>query len=351
MKKISLISLNPIIGGQEIYLLDLIKNLKEEYHLTFFTKLSVWKNTELFQYKNIHLVDIDSISYKHFLKVKQNIISYSSLDDILIFNGNRAIYLGTLFSNKYKKIAIQHSSLYDMQDGQIKKNLRVYAYKFLLQRYAKLIGIAKNSVKPLLGSKKVEVILNGINTAKFHKSNNREKNSDYKTILMVGILNDNKGQYEALEILKYLDNSFKLVIVGEGEDRDKINSFIEENQLSERVILTGKISNVVDYYSRADVLLFMSKNEGLPLTIIEAMACQLPVVTTRAGGIPEIIEDKVNGVFIQRDNKVDIAIAIQTLMEDNKLRDSIVNNAYELVQSKLNLTAHVNHLKNIIESI
>jgi glycosyltransferase involved in cell wall biosynthesis len=350
MKTINIINLNLIIGGQEIYLLNLIKELRKDYKISFFTKIDVWKNTELLKLENIKIYDIKSISYNDFFKIKKFIVNNSSSKDIFIFNGNRAIYLGAFFPYNYKKIAIQHSSLYDIQDGYIKKFFRILIYKIILFNYDRLIGISKYSVFPIIDNKKVEVILNGINFEKFSNCK-KSKNKEYINILMVGILNDNKGQYEALEILKYLDKKFRLIIVGDGEDREKIEKYIQNNNLKNRVILTGKINNVIDYYSQADILLFMSKNEGLPLTIIEAMACKLPVVTTKAGGIPEIVEDNVTGIFINRENKNEIALAIQTLMENDNQRESIADHAYALVQSKLNLTSHINQLKNIIKSL
>lgn len=351
LKILNIINLNSIIGGQEIYLLNIIKYLKKDYEIYIFTQLLIWKNTELFSYNDIHLIDIENISYKNFFNIKKIILNSATSEDIFIFNGNRAIYLGGLFGLNYKTIAIQHSSLYDIQDGKLKKILRILVYKALLLKYNKLIGISKHTVKPILQYQKVEVILNGIDTSKFYSKNSMPQEHNSKTILMVGTLTDNKGQYEALKVLHYLDDSYKMIIVGDGEDKEHINRYIEKHQLYKRVTLTGNIKNVVDYYSKADILLFMSKNEGLPLTIIEAMACNLPVVTTQAGGIPEIIEDKINGLFITRENTVDIAKIIELVMKDSNFRDLLIDNAYKLVKNKLNLSVHIEKLIKCIEEI
>jgi glycosyltransferase involved in cell wall biosynthesis len=348
MKTINIINLNLIIGGKEIYLLNLIKELRKDYKISFFTKIDVWKNTELLKLENIKIYDIKSISYKDFFKIKKFIVNNSSSKDIFIFNGNRAIYLGAFFPYNYKKIAIQHSSLYDIQDGYIKKYLRILIYKIILFNYDRLIGISKYSVFPIINNKKVEVILNGINFEKFYNCK-KSKNKEYINILMVGILNDNKGQYEALEILKYLDKKFRLIIVGDGEDREKIEKYIQNNNLKNRVILTGKINNVIDYYSQADILLFMSKNEGLPLTILEAMACGIPVLTTNVGGIGEIIKNNVNGIFINRNNKKEIADIIKKVIENDELKLTLIRNAYNLVRNDLNLKNHVEQFKSLIE--
>ena len=356
MKIINFISLNPVIGGQEIYLINIINQLKHDYHIVVHTKLPVWEQTELKNIDGITLHDIVYIDYSKFLPLKKSILDSTSDHDVFIFNGNRAIYLGALFPKKYKKIAIQHSSLYDSQDGLFKKIFRANFYRVILSRYNKLIGISKHSIEPLKDNKKVEVILNGVDTDKFFQKPKPSdlikkyslKNND-KIILMVGILNDNKGQYEALDILHYLDVSYKMIFVGSGEDEEKIKKYIKDHALQKRVYMTGKISNVADYYHLADVLLFISKHEGLPLTIIEAMACALPVVTTKVGGIGEIIKNKENGFYIVRENKKDIAKIIQIVINNGTLRNQIVANALNLVNEKLNWRVHTDKLKTIIE--
>lgn len=358
MQNINFISLNPIIGGQEIYFINIINQLKHDYHIMVYTKLPVWEQTELKNIDGITLHDIGYIDYSKFLVLKKSILDSTSDHDIFIFNGNRAIYLGALFPKKYKKIAIQHSSLYDSQDGLLKQFLRTNFYRLILSKYNKLVGISKHSIEPLINNKKVEVILNGVDTEKFFQAPKPSylmkkyslKMND-KIILMVGVLNDNKGQYEALEILRYLDDTYKMVIVGEGEDHAKINHYIKKHKLSNRVYLVGKILNVVDYYHLADVLLFMSKYEGLPLTIIEAMACGVPVVTTNVGGISEIINDFETGLFISRENKKEIAAKVQKILTDKSLYQKIANNGFEIVQQRLNWEYHTAYLKQIIEEI
>ena len=358
MYNINFISLNPVIGGQEIYLINIIKQLKDDYHIVVYTKLSVWKDTELINIDGITLHDIEHIAYNRFFTIKKIILSQSSKSDIFIFNGNRAIYLGAMFFGRYKKIAIQHSSLYDQQDGYLKRLLRTAFYKIVLSKYKKLIGISKHSIEPLWGHKKVEIILNGVDTDKFFQAPKPEKlikkyalNDQDKVILMIGILNDNKGQYEALEILKYLGASYKMILVGSGEDTEKIKQYILKHHLQNRVFMTGKISRVSDYYHLADILLFMSKHEGLPLTIIEAMACGVPVVTTNVGGINEIIKNEETGIFISRSDKKKVSLKIETVMKNTILTEKLIINSHKLVKKELNWKFHTSCLKEIIKRI
>ena len=358
MRVLNVVNLNDVIGGQEIYLINIIQYLKKYYKIKIYTKLKVWENTLLYDMKGIELIDINDINYKNFFTIKKVIATNLSKDDIFIFNGNRAIYLGLLLPKSYNKIAIQHSSLFDEQDNNLKKIVRINIYKYVLLKYYKLIGISSHSVKPFEFAKNVEVIFNGVDNKRFmprEKSaeimNKYKFNKEDKIILMVGRLNENKGQYEALKVFEYLDDSHKMILIGEGEDYSKICDYINDNNLKSNVYLAGNISNVSEFYNVADVLLFMSNHEGLPLTIIEAMSSGIPIVTTNVGGVGEIIEDNKTGLFIERNNYKDIAYKLKFISEDSFLREKLITNGLALVTNQLNWGNHTNKLIKTIEGI
>ena len=79
-------------------------------------------------------------------------------------------------------------------------------------------------------------------------------------------------------------------------------------------------------FRNADVLVLPSLSEGFPVTILEAMASGLPVIATRVGGVPEIIENNVNGYLVETENPQEIAEALLTLLRDEQLRKCISGN-------------------------
>jgi glycosyltransferase involved in cell wall biosynthesis len=355
--KINFINLSNMVGGQEIYLYNILQRLQNKYDIRLFVHQLNFDLKLTKDLKKVEIVNLPSIEYSQFIKIKQIIKKETQKDDIFIFNGNRAIYLGALFSKDYTKICIQHSSMVDVQEGILKKNLRVLLYKALLINYKELIGVSLNTVKPIANSSKVSVIYNGIDTSKFSPVSIEDKillrrelgfKEDDKILIMVGALTENKGQLDALKIIEKLGDDYKLIIVGDGPDRGRIQDYIEQHRLQNKVILTGKITDVERYYWISDALLFLSKNEGLPLTILEAMATGLPVFTTEVGGIPEVINNYENGIFIERNNVEQTALIIEHTLQDQSLLEKFKENNIEKINNNFTLDKNVELLERRI---
>lgn len=355
--RINFVNLSSIVGGQEIYLYNILSKLQFKYDIQLFSKDSVFDQKYMENLKNIKLVSLPTIEYSQFYKIK-NIIRKNTRDsDLFVFNGNRAIYLGGTFPKFYKKIGIQHSSMADVQEGILKKNLRILLYKALMINYNEIIGVSLNTVKPIANSSRVSVIYNGIDVSKFYPISREDKvllrrnlgfKEDNKILIMVGTLTENKGQFDALKIIEKLGDDYKLLIVGDGPDRDKIQEYIKQHRLQNKVILTGKITEVERYYWISDALLFLSKNEGLPLTILEAMATGLPVFTTKVGGIPEVINNYENGIFIERNNIEQTALIIEHTLQDQSLLKKFKENNIEKINNNFTLDKNVELLEKRI---
>jgi glycosyltransferase involved in cell wall biosynthesis len=128
---------------------------------------------------------------------------------------------------------------------------------------------------------------------------------------------------------KLLKNNphFHFVIIGEGPERTIIEKEIETRKLAGKISLTGFKTNVPELLKELDVLLLTSKTEGLGTSILDAFASGLPVVATKAGGIPEIVEHKVNGLLAETGNAQALADMVELLLTEEFLRKSLVENA------------------------
>lgn len=148
--------------------------------------------------------------------------------------------------------------------------------------------------------KKSIPMYNGIDTERFQKNlEARERirkechisDTDF-LFLNVGRLTDAKNQSGLIDAFYSLCSHYrnvKLVVVGEGELRPKLEEQIVRLRLSDKVILTGNKDNTQDYYSAADCFVMSSSWEGFGLVLAEAMSCGLPVITTDAGGCAEVV--------------------------------------------------------------
>jgi glycosyltransferase involved in cell wall biosynthesis len=121
----------------------------------------------------------------------------------------------------------------------------------------------------------------------------------------VASISKRKGQHYIIDALKmFKKNAIPQVhftFVGDGSDRMKLEEDVCKCGLGDYVSFVGVSHNVDEHLVNSDVYILPSEDEGLPMAIIEAMRASLPIVSTPVGGIPEMIEDGVNGLLIQPD--------------------------------------------------
>ncbi len=164
--------------------------------------------------------------------------------------------------------------------------------------------ICKRSIAQVYGipAEKIPCIYNGVDVTQFAPLPTAtqlpaatQKDIDF---LAVGRMSAQKNYPLLLSAFKHVHGLYptvRLTILGDGEKRAEIEAFCQANGLQGFVDMPGNVSNVCDYMRRAKVFLMSSDYEGLPITVLEAMAAALPVISTRAGGVPDIVQDGVNG--------------------------------------------------------
>lgn len=132
-----------------------------------------------------------------------------------------------------------------------------------------------------------------------------------------------KGQgtiIEAASIVRESRPELRFVLVGEGRDRDRLRGAAAGLG---NVELVGFVDNVEDYLAAFDVFVYPSLFEGLGSTLLDAMAFGLPIVASNVGGIPEVVEDGVNGLLIPPGRPDELASALVRLVDDATLRASM----------------------------
>jgi len=112
-------------------------------------------------------------------------------------------------------------------------------------------------------------------------------------------LKDHQTALRTIHCARQQHPQMRLLIVGDGEERTAIEETINELNLHDNVVLAGSRNDVSHLLAASDAFLLTSISEGIPLTVIEAMAAELPVVSTAVGGLPEMIEDGVTGFLCE----------------------------------------------------
>jgi len=139
----------------------------------------------------------------------------------------------------------------------------------------------------------------------------------------------------------------KLVIVGDGEMRSEINRIISEQKMEQDVILTGYQADARHYLALMDIYLLSSLSEGTSMTLLEAMSISKPCVVTDAGGNPEIIIDKLNGLVTPNDDADAFAEAIIRLADDEELRCGMAKESLSRYKNKFSATSMCNQFKKL----
>lgn len=140
-------------------------------------------------------------------------------------------------------------------------------------------------------------------------------------VLCVGRLVPEKGQAVLLEALRLLDErgvDAHVTFVGDGPRRQALEAIAERSGLGDRTTFTGAVSQdeIRAWYGKADVFCLPSFAEGVPVVLMEAMACGIPVVTTRITGVPELVEDGVAGLLVAPGRADLLADAVAELAAD-----------------------------------
>ncbi|KKT41600.1 MAG: Second mannosyl transferase [Candidatus Giovannonibacteria bacterium GW2011_GWA2_44_13b] len=149
----------------------------------------------------------------------------------------------------------------------------------------------------------------------------------------------NKGlEYllEGIERLKTPDKKIncKVVIIGGGEDFEKMKKEIEDKKLQEDIILAGFVMGASKYLKAFDIFILPSLKEGLPYVVLEAMNAGLPIVASSVGGLTDLVENEKNGILIPPKNPDEIANSLSLLIKSKSMREKMGARSLELATQK-----------------
>lgn len=130
-------------------------------------------------------------------------------------------------------------------------------------------------------------------------------------LVSIGYFERVKGHDILLKAMTLLPERFELTLRGDGILRGHYERFIEEHGLSNRVRIIGKVDKLKSLLDECDIFCMPSRSEGLPAAPLEAMACGLPVVAARVGGLKDIVTDGFNGFLCEPESAEDLAAKIQ----------------------------------------
>ena len=300
-----------------------ILSITNENNTSYFNLENEIKNDRILKSKDVNFK-------KQYFQVVKGIRHYIKENNIDILIDVEVI--ASLFSipatrfTKTKLISWEHFNFYE-DNGS---HLRIYARKLAARFSNCIITLTEHDKQNYLNNLdikgKVEYIYNPI-----EEVDDMECNIKSKQIISVGRLTYQKGFDMLCDVAKVVlkDNKgWKWLILGDGEDKDKLRSKIKEYGLENKLILKGNVSNVEEYYKNSSLYVMTSRFEGLPMTLLEAKTYKLPIVSFNClTGPSEIVKNNVNGYLINPENVEAMSNKLNILMNDETKLKEFSNNA------------------------
>ena len=122
----------------------------------------------------------------------------------------------------------------------------------------------------------------------------------------------------------------RLIFAGDGEMLEKCKEYSNRLAVSSAINFIGNVENVYSILTKADCFVLSSKSEALPISILEAMACSLPIIAPKVGGIPELVSE--NGILYETENCDQLVCAMIKMIKDNDYREYCAKKSYQLVE-------------------
>ncbi len=328
--------------GGMVTVMEQIENsrIKEQYNIKH---ISTYKNKrkvlyfipaifKIFLYKIIYRIDLGHI----------HIASYGSFY-------RKSIIVNILKLLNVKIIIHMHGACFDK--FYEKSSKKEYITK-ILNKAEKIIVLSeswKAFFSKIVPEEKIVVLYNAVSLPEIKE----KENKDTLNILFLGRLGERKGVYDILKVAKKLENeNIKITLAGDGET-EKVRNLVKEENIEKIVEVKDWVNSKEkeDLLNKADIYILPSYNEGMPMSVLEAMSYSLPVITTNIGSIPEIIENNENGILIEPGNIEELKENILKLINDEKLRKKLGNNARKKIEEKFNIEKQINKIEELYLNI
>lgn len=332
MKKVIFLVATLKIGGAEMLVKDIAINLDKELYdveiivldrkVDSIIEEEILENGIKVKYLNCHRKNILKriyIIYKELIKSKADVLHINH--NIMV-----SVFLPLLFLRKLNKTIYTIHTLPHIDAPSYVKLVNLLAIKL---GKTKFVAINKEcydqSIKYYM-DKNITLIENGIDLRKFYQSGSEKKS--IKNIIHIGRFCEAKNHKFLIEVFYELlkrYNDLNLTLLGDGSLKNEIEDRVIELGISDNVTFCGEVKDVDRYLRESDIMIFPSIYEGSPLSVIQAIAVGLPIISSNKGGLPAIIQNGVNGYVNELDIDKFVNKTVE-LIENNNLYNDISKN-------------------------
>jgi len=147
------------------------------------------------------------------------------------------------------------------------------------------------------------------------------------------------------------DNGFKFIIIGDGELRQELENYAKALGIEDIVEFKGWVKDLRKIYEEMDILVLTSLNEGTPVSIIEAMAAAKPVVTTKVGGVSDVVQDGKSGYMVNSNDEEGFSEKLLDLVKNPDRRKSFGAYGRESVKNRFSKERLIKDMEELYNNI
>jgi len=249
----------------------------------------------------------------------------------------------------------------DLMDFPSKSFLHEKLIKYIFSKTDQVLvtSATLNDYAKKFTSKKIEIIPFGVDTNKFKPMMGE---SVFKTdCLVIGAVKSMEPVYGMDTLIKAFaqsnlerpENNLRLLLVGSGSMETSYKQLAREMKLEEKVFFAGRVlhSELPKYYNMIDIFVNISNNESFGVSVLEASACEKPVIVSAVGGLNEVVEENVTGFFVKPGDIPGAARTMEKLILNPELRSRLGQEGRKMVERKYNWNENVREQIRIYDSL
>ena len=372
----------PVVGGGEIQAQALVEGLTAcGLAVTVLTRRTdiAQKKEEYFGAIRVkRLPPVGAAHYKKWGLLFSSLFTLMSLRydyDLIFVSGFRVVGLSSVLVGKLfgKPVVLKADSLGEMSGdfftaglnklGLKPQSVLVKAFLGLrnkiLRQASQFVAISSEITTELrthgVQDEQITTIPNSVDITRFHPVTAEQKQAlrhklglphDHKLVIYTGRLVSYKGLPLLIQVWRDIQAQHKqvmLVLVGAGgldihNCEADLRAFVAEHKLENSVVFTGAVSNIPAYLQAADIFVFPTENEAFGISLIEAMACGLPVISTPVGGVKDILQHQENGLIVAAGHFEQLYEGLSALLRDRELSARLAQAGRRTTQDRYSMT-------------
>lgn len=334
MKIVQIITQMDTVGGAQIHVRDLSVGLANSGHDVYLIAGGTKNIHTIIEENNVDVLYSQSIIRK--LNIKLDIKAIIEIrkilkeiqPDLVATHSSKAGIIGRIAGWTLRIPTVFTAHGWSFTDGVPSRKKRIY------KLFEKIIGRISDGViavseydrelaikHKVLPPNKVHTIHNGVHDLPVNKKFFYSVAEETPTIIMVARFAQPKRQLQLLTALNQIRHiQWKMSFAGDGPLLQEAKEFVERENLRDRVLFFGNRDDITELLNKSSLFILLSDWEGLPLSILEAMRCGLPILASDVGGVKEAVYNSENGYVVSKNNLDELIEKLTILLTNSSLR-------------------------------